>query len=65
MITVTNPKGWIFEWPERSDFIEIYHASASYNDQPVEVVFAGDMKYNESELRKLANETPDYGRSYA
>lgn len=64
MIIVTNPAGWTFEWPERSDFIEIYHNNASHADQPVEVLYAGDLRYNESELKKIANESPDYGRSY-
>ena len=64
MLIVSNPAGWEFVWPAHSDFIEIYHNDADYNDQPVEVIYAGDMKYNESDLKKLANESSDYGRPY-
>lgn len=63
MLSVTNPAGWMFVWPTGSDFIEVYHEDADHRDVPVEVLYAGDLKYNESELKRLANETPEYGRS--
>jgi hypothetical protein len=64
MITATNPAGWLFAWPERSDFIEVYHKDASYADVPVDVVFAGDLSYSQGSLNKLANESVDYARPY-
>jgi hypothetical protein len=64
MLITTNPAGWTFVWPSRSEFIEVYHDDASFSDQPVEVISAGTLKYNDSDLRKLANESPEYGRAY-
>jgi hypothetical protein len=63
MLTVTNPAGWLFVWPTGSDFIEVYHDNADHNEIPVEVIYAGDLRYNESELKRLANEASEYGRS--
>lgn len=63
MITATNPAGWLFVWRERSNFIEVYHDDASYSDQPVEVLFAGDLNYSQGALNKLANESTAYART--
>ena len=64
MLTSTNPAGFMFVWPERSDYIEIYHDNASYSDLPVEVLFAGDLNYSQGALNKLANETINYARAF-
>lgn len=60
-----NPSGYEFRWEDGSPFIEVFHRKASFSAEPIEVVFAGDLNRSESNLRKFANETPDYGRPYA
>ena len=64
MLYTKNPAGYEFCWPEGSDFIEVYHADANYNDIPVIAIWAGDVRRNESELRKLANADSSFGRPY-
>lgn len=65
MLIATNAQGWQFVWPVGSDMIEVYHKQASYPDIPVDVIPAGDLRYNDVALRKFANESKGYGRSYA
>lgn len=65
MLVAENSNGWKFVWITGSDMIEVYHPKASFPEYPVDVIVAGDIRYNDSELRKLANQTSDYGRSYA
>ncbi len=64
MLYTRNPAGYEFIWPDGSDFVEVYHSDADYSDIPLIVIWAGDIRRNESELRKLANESPDFGRPY-
>ncbi len=64
MLYTQNPAGYEFKWEDGSPYIEVFHRKASFPRQPLEVVFAGDLKRTESDLRKFANETPDYGRPY-
>lgn len=64
MLYVKNPAGYEFRWYDGSSFIEVFHRRATFASEPIEVVFAGDLNRSESNLRKFANETPDYGRPY-
>jgi hypothetical protein len=64
MLIAKNKSGWEFVWLTGSDLIEVYHPDASFPECPVEVIVAENIKYNDSELRKLANEAGDYDRSY-
>jgi hypothetical protein len=64
MLIATNSQGWQFVWPTGSDLIEIYNKKASFPDIPVDVIPAGNLKYNDSALRKLANDAREYGRQY-
>lgn len=63
MITV-NPAGWKFVWPDGSDYIEVYHPNAEYPEAPVLVMETAGVRHNESELKRIANESPEYGRPY-
>jgi hypothetical protein len=65
MLITANKSGWEFVWPVGSDYIEVYNKSASYPDIPVDVVFAGDLRYNDAALRKFVNDIKEYGRRYA
>jgi hypothetical protein len=64
MLRCENARGWKFVWPEGSPYIEIFHTDAPYPEIPVYVYESGKMRYNESDLKRLANETPEFGRSY-
>jgi hypothetical protein len=64
MLYVKNPAGYEFRWYDGSDFIEVFHKLANFPGEPIEAVYAGGMKRSESDLRRYANETPDYGRAY-
>ena len=64
MLYVKNPAGYEFRWDDGSPFIEVFHRQSSFPNEPLEVIFAGDLNRSESNLRKIANETPDYGRPY-
>lgn len=64
MLFTRNPAGYEFRWPAGSDYIEVYHSDASYKDIPVIAIWAGDIKRNESELRKLANADKSFGKGY-
>jgi hypothetical protein len=65
MLYTKNPAGYEFRWPGGSDYIEVFHNQAIYPNEPLEVVQVLDLKYSESDLKRFANETPDYGRPYA
>jgi hypothetical protein len=65
MLIAENSSGWKFIWLTGSDLIEVYHPDASFPEFPVDVIVASGIRYNDSDLRKLANETSEYGRSYA
>lgn len=52
----TSKNGYDFHWPDGSDYVEVYHKDADYPDQPVFVLWAGDIKRQQSELNKLADE---------
>lgn len=64
MLFTKTPAGYEFRWPDGSDYIEVYHPKASYNDIPVVAIYAGDVKRNESELRKLVNADKSFERAY-
>lgn len=64
MIYVKNPAGYEFRWEDGSAYIEIFHKRASFPNEPLEAVFAGNLRRTESDLKRFANETPDYGRPY-
>jgi hypothetical protein len=62
MLTTVNPGGFVFKWHDGSDVIEVFHNEAAYPEAPVEVVIATGLRYNQSELNRFANESPEYGR---
>lgn len=62
MLYIKNPAGFEFRWYDGSDYIEVFHANAFAANEPLEAVYAGDLRRTESDLRKFANETSDYGR---
>jgi hypothetical protein len=62
MLTTINPGGFVFKWPAGSNLIEVFHNESSYPDAPVEVVDASGLRYNQSDLNRFANESPEYGR---
>ena len=64
MLIANNSNGWRFVWPVGSDFIEVYNNKASWPDIPVDAIPAGELKYNDTALRKLVNEIKEYGRPY-
>jgi len=53
----TSKGGLDFHWPDGSEFVEVYDKDADYADQPVFVLWAGDIRRQQSELNKLANDT--------
>lgn len=64
MLTTVNPAGFLFVWPNGSDFVEVYHDNADHHEVPIAVLWAGDLRYSEGSLRKLANESPEFAKSY-
>jgi len=64
MLYTKNSAGFEFHWYDGSDLIEVFHSLASYPNEPLEVICSEGLKRSESDLRRFANESPDYGRPY-
>jgi hypothetical protein len=62
MLYTKNPAGFEFYWLDGSPYIEVFHKEAIFPTEPLEAVFAGDLKCTESDLKRFANETPEYGK---
>ena len=65
MLTVTNQSGYLFVWPNYSEYVEVYHGKATHADIPVDAILAADLPRSTAALRRLANESPEYSRPYA
>lgn len=42
MLYIKNTAGYEFRWYDGSDFIEVFHKSCSFPNEPLEVIYAGD-----------------------
>lgn len=57
-----NPAGYFFYWRENSPFIEVFRENDPL-ECPFEVIWAGDMDYDYSNLKVIANSSREYANA--